>query len=208
MLENLPILKKYLRGKWLSTPVFGCVLIGGDSSRMGTPKHLLSKDGQTMLARTIECFEQVVGPNVVICGAGKVPESLARFERLADVADAQGPMSGVLAGMRWGPQASWLVAACDLPELSPAALEWLLSTRAPGIWASLPILDGSHHVEPLLAHYDFRSCSLIERLAARGNFRLRDIASHPKVRTFTVPAHLQLAWRNANSPRDLTNDAA
>ncbi len=203
MLEKLPILKKYLGERWLSTPVFGCVLIGGKSSRMGTAKHLLTKDGQTMLARTLECFEQVVGPNVVICGPGQIADSLARFERLADVADAQGPMSGVLAGMRWGPRASWLVAACDLPELVPAALEWLLSTRAPGIWASLPILGGSHYVEPLLAHYDFRSRPLIERLAARGNFRLRDIASHPKVRTFTVPPHLQLAWRNANTPRDL-----
>ncbi|MCK4850113.1 MAG: molybdenum cofactor guanylyltransferase [Phycisphaerae bacterium] len=207
MLEKLPILKKYLREKWLSTPVFGCVLIGGDSSRMGSAKHLLTKDGQTMLVRTIECLEQVVGSNVVICGAGKVPESLARFKRLPDVPDAQGPMSGVLAGMRWRPRASWLVAACDLPELSPAALEWLLSTRAPGIWASLPSLDGSQYVEPLLAHYDFRARPLLEQLAAQGNFRPGRIASHPKVRIFPVPPHLQAAWRNANSPRDLKNDA-
>ncbi len=158
-----------------------------------------------MVARTIDCFEQIVGANVVISGPGQVPESLARFERIADVPDAQGPMSGLLAVMRWAPHASWLIAPCDLPELSEAALEWLLSTRAPGTWATLPSLDSSSHIEPLLAHYDFRSRPLLEHLAAQDNFRLRDIASHPKVHILPVPPQLQPAWKNANSPRDLKN---
>lgn len=37
---------------------------------------------------------------------GQVPENLARFERIADAPDAQGPMSGLLDVMRWAPRAS------------------------------------------------------------------------------------------------------
>ena len=169
---------------------------------MGSPKHLLRRGPTTWLERTVELLERVCR-SVIFSGAGGVPDSLAAHPRLADVPDAGGPMSGILAAMRWAPHVSWLVAACDLPGLSEQALRWLISTRAPGVWATLPSLAGRRGVEPLLAHYDFRSRLLLERLAGGGNFRLSDVASDPKVACPPVPAHLAPAWRNVNAPTDL-----
>jgi len=201
----MPLLEKFLTKQWLKTPVWGCVLIGGKSTRMGRPKHLLRKNGRTWLARTMKLLEQV-SESVVIVGSGAVPEELSSFTRLADVPDAKGPMSGVLAAMRWAPRASWLVAACDLPDLSADALRWLLSTRGPGIWATLPRLGGSCGLEPLLAHYDFRARKPLQRQAIDGNFRPADIALHPKVISPEVPAHLAAAWRNVNIAADLKSE--
>ncbi len=201
----LPILENFLKEQWLKTPVLGCVPIGGKSIRMGTPKHLLLNGGKTWLERTVELLRPVC-QRVVIVGTGKVPEGLADCVRLHDVPDADGPMAGLLAAMRWAPQASWLVAACDMPELSAAALDWLLSTRAPGIWATLPRLAGSGGVEPLLAHYDFRCRPLLEQQAACGNFKLSGVAIHPKVVSLTVPSSLAAAWRNVNAQADLRSE--
>ncbi len=196
------LLENFLSEQWLKTPIFGCVLIGGKSTRMGTPKHLLSEGGKTWVERTVDLLTQTV-ETVVIAGAGSIPPPLDGHTRLPDVPDAEGPMSGILAAMRWAPQVSWVVAACDLPDLSADAVNWLLSTRAPGNWATLPRLRGSDRAEPLLAHYDFRCGEILQRKAAGRDYRLADIASHPKVISPEVPAHLGGAWKNANSPTDL-----
>jgi len=198
----MDIREKHIRRRRLSAPVFGCVLIGGASMRMGTPKHLLLKDGKTWLERTAECLRPLTR-QIVIAGTGDVPEPLGELIRLPDAADARGPMSGILAAMRWAPRVSWLVAACDLPDLTTDALRWLLSTRRPGVWATLPRLEPSGFVEPLPAHYDFRCRPLLEDLAGRESFALHELASHPKVASPVVPAHLAPAWRNANTPEDL-----
>ena len=196
------ILDRWLPEQWLRTPVYGCVLIGGASRRMGRPKHLLESGERTWLERTVEVLRPAV-EYIVIVGAGDVPDALAGVTRLPDVPDAEGPMAGILAAMRWAPWASWLVAACDLPNLRPEALEWLLATRAAGVWATVPLLAGARGVEPLLAHYDFRAGAILERLAADDRFAPSLVAEYPKVATPTPPAHLLSAWANANSPADL-----
>ena len=184
------------------TPVRGCVLIGGKSTRMGTPKHLLTAAGRTWLARAAELLAGAC-ESVVIAGAGDVPDELAGCVRLADAPDARGPMAGVLAAMRWAPRASWLVAACDLPHLSADALRWLLAQRRPGVWATVPKSPGSDGVEPLLACYDFRARNLLEALAAEGEYSLSALAGQAKVASPNVPAELAAAWTNVNTPSDL-----
>ena len=196
------VLDKWLSNQWRRTPVFGCVLIGGASSRMGRAKHLLLKRGRTWIENTTELLQQVCR-EVVIVGAGEVPEELSSSPRLADVPQANGPMAGLLAAMRWNPQASWLLAACDLPAITLDAIHWLLATRAPGVWATLPSLRGSVGVEPLFAHYDFRSCRLIERLVANHEFSLARLADLPQISTRTPPSQLAPAWQNINTPADL-----
>ncbi len=202
----LPIVEQFLAEKWIETPVLGCVLIGGKSSRMGTPKHLLETDGKTWLARTVSLLEPFC-QTVVISGSGLISPDVPDCIRLADAPGVKGPLSGLLATMRWAPRVSLLATACDLPELSSEALKWLLATRSPGVWATLPKLEGSGRVEPLLAHYDFRSRAILELQASTGNFKLTDVASHPKVSSPEIPEYLCSAWKNANIPADLASDS-
>lgn len=199
------VLEKFLAEQWLKTSLLGCVLIGGKSSRMGKPKHLLQTDGRTWLERTVELVAQVT-ESLAIVGAGEIPEKVSSFTRLTDVPDAQGPMSGVLAAMCWAPHASWLVVACDMPDLSADALSWLVSTRKPGVWGTVPKLEGSCGLEPLLACYDFRARAVLQRQANGGNFRPADVASHSKMISPKVPPHLAAAWRNVNVADDIESE--
>jgi len=202
------ILRDWLPERWRRPPVFGCVLIGGGSRRMGRPKHLLREGSPagslretTWLERTVDALAHVAD-RVVLAGGGALPETLARLTRLPDVPDAQGPLAGLLACMRWAPWVTWLVTACDLPDLVPEALAWLLSTRRPGVWATLPRRGGGPP-EPLLAHYDFRARSVLEALAAAGRLAPSAVADHGKVAAPTVPPHLDRAWAGVNTAADL-----
>lgn len=197
------LLESWLPAQWRRPPVFGCVLIGGRSTRMGRPKHLLRQGRRTWIERTVGCLRPVV-EKVVIAGAGEVPRALADTAHLPDAPGVGGPLAGILAAMRWAPWATWLVAACDMPNVSREALEWLLSTRVPGVWAALPRPAGGRRgVEPLLAHYDFRARAILEGLAAEGNFSPSRAAEHPKSLTPLPPAALRAAWENVNTPADL-----
>ncbi len=184
-------------------PVFGCVLIGGDSTRMGKPKHLLphAKDSQeTWLHRTVRVLQSTC-EQVVLAGGGAVPEDLRGLPTITDPPDFGGPMAGLLAAMRWAPRAAWLLAACDLPCLSGKAVRWILEQRAAGVWAVLPRVADSPRVEPLLAWYDFRCRGVLESMAMSKRRSLWKISQHPKARVVTVPAALADAWHDADTPQ-------
>lgn len=191
------IIEEQLPVRWQSQPVYAGILIGGESSRMGKAKHLMETDGQTWLKKATDAVAPFVD-NTVILGSGQIPDSHADVPVLPDIEDVNGPLAGMLSAMRWQPLASWIFVACDLPNITPEAIRWLLSTRKPGVWATIPQLKDSKGYEPLLAHYDCRSHHLLAAAKCPA-----DIATSPKVVTPPPPDDLVEAWANINTPADL-----
>ncbi len=184
------------------TPIYGCVLIGGKSQRMGAPKHLLEYEGKTWLERIIAVLQHKTEKNVIV-GKGDLPETLKDTLRLPDIEECSGPMAGILSAMRWAPYASWIVCACDLPWISPASLDWLCRQRQVGRWIVMPSIPKKNKVEPLYAFYEFRAASFVEKQVAEGNYKLSDLAKHPNTIVKIPPDELQSSWFNVNSNEDL-----
>ncbi|MDD3815320.1 MAG: molybdopterin-guanine dinucleotide biosynthesis protein B [Desulfocapsaceae bacterium] len=205
--QVLDFLLHWLHEIWLQTPVWACVLIGGRSSRMGRPKHLLEKEASstatTWLEHTVALLQPLIGDHIALSGAGFVPECLAHLPRLPDIQEARGPLTGILAAMRWQPAVSWLLIACDMPDISTEALTWLLGHRQPGCWGTVPCLHEDGYVEPLLAHYDYRCAPLFEQLLASGSLRIGQIARQSKIKTPLIPLPLRSSWHNINTPQEL-----
>ncbi len=196
----LNLLDDWLPEIWLSAPVYAGLLIGGGSTRMGRPKHLIEEQGVTWLHKTVEALRPHV-ERVVLLGRGEIPADLRGLPVLPDVEDAEGPLRGMRAALRWAPRAGWIFTACDHPDISSAAVAWLLSHRRPGVWAVTPRLHDRPHPEPLFAYYDFRMGPLLE--IAR---RPRDVVGSRCVAAPPVPAALAPAWRNFNTPDDLDRE--
>lgn len=181
-------------------PVNAGVLIGGASTRMGQSKSLLRYDGTAFAARVIAAVRGSA-ERVVFLGDGPTPADTPQVERLADAPDLAGPLAGILAALRWAPDACWIIVACDLPLLRPAALDWLLGQRGPGRAAVLPSVSPAR-VEPLLAIYEPESLVLIERLVSRGLRSPHRLGDEPTVYTPTPPASLRECWTNVNTPEE------
>jgi molybdopterin-guanine dinucleotide biosynthesis protein A len=185
------------------TPVWGCILIGGKSSRMGQPKHLIEdKNNKTWLERTTDILRPLMD-GLVVSGAGKLPEKLAGTVRLADIPGEVGPLTGILAACRWQPLVTWVFVACDMPNITPEAIHWLLSGRRAGCWGRVPRLEGRKHCEPLFAWYDFRAGQLFEEQHYAGNLRIGAVASHFKIDNPVIPESLHYGWQNINTPDQL-----
>jgi molybdopterin-guanine dinucleotide biosynthesis protein A len=186
------------------TPVWGCILIGGKSSRMGHPKHLLKdRRGNTWLENTLAVLQPLLD-GIVISGAGELPEKVAAATlRLPDIPGVAGPLTGILAAGRWQPLVSWLLVACDMPHVSPEAVSWLLTGRRPGCWGRVPKLAGNDRLEPLLAWYDFRSIALFEEQLYTDNMRIGEAAGDFRIDHPVIPEALRHAWENINTPEQL-----
>ena len=181
----------------LQTPVYGGILVGGSSSRMGRPKHNIQHGGKTWFERAVAALERRVD-KIVVLGSADLPLGHESHLRLPDVPEMKGPRAGMLSAMRWAPTVSWLFVACDMPLITGEAVEWLLATRRPGVWASLPKLTDDGRPEPLLAVYDYRAHALLSKVHAP-----HQLSQYPKVDTPIIPAAHAEAWRNLNRPEDL-----
>ena len=191
------MVEEWLQMRIQTTPLYAGILFGGRSQRMGQPKHLLNIAGRTWLEHIVATVQPFV-QQVVLLGTGKVPPSLCALPVLPDAPDKHGPLAGILAAMRWNPHVSWLFVACDLPEISSVAIDWLTRQRGPGVWAILPRLSGAQGVEPLFAFYEFRAKPLLESILAPSA-----LGPLPAVITPEPPPEIAHAWANINTPMDV-----
>ena len=187
------------------TTINGVVLVGGRSRRMARPKQLLESGGIPLVERVVTALVEKVD-RVVLAGDGPVPPSLAGLPRLADPEGLAGPMAGVLAALRWDPDATWVAVACDMPNVSPEAVSWLLDQRRAGVSAIMPCLSGER-VEPLLALYEPATRKLLEELVIRRRLALRHLAERDDVISPLPPPEIHGAWTNVNTPEDLETHA-
>lgn len=184
-------------------PLWACILIGGKSSRMGSPKHLLrGPDGKSWLERTVETLRPFVS-DIIISGAGEVPRSLSTLRRLPDAPGMAGPLAGILSVIRWQPMVSWILVACDMPDIQGRALEWLAGQRGAGRWGIVPRLSEDGFLEPLLACYDMRAATIFEELRARNIMKISRVGVHPKIYNPVIPGELGGSWQNINTPDQL-----
>jgi molybdenum cofactor guanylyltransferase len=140
-------------------PVYGLLLAGGRSTRMGRDKATLPfGDGRPQLERAMALLAPRVARAYVSVRPDQATEPLrARYPQIVDRRENVGPIAGLLAAQDRHPEAAWLVLACDLPLLDEATLEQLLRARAPERAATAYRSSHDGLPEPLCAIYEPRT---------------------------------------------------
>jgi molybdenum cofactor guanylyltransferase len=177
------------------------LLIGGRSTRMGTPKGLLEMDGVALVRRSRDTLEEVAAGTVLL-GAGSLPQGMTDLDRLPDAPHGEGPLAGILSAFRWDPYCAWIISAVDMPLMTKDAWTWLLGQRRPGVWAVMPRTGSRSRAEATGACYEPMIFEYVETLAQKGVYKLQAIAQHPRVITPEIPAGLAHAWKNVNTPEE------
>lgn len=114
----------------LAPPLYGLVLAGGASQRMGQDKATLSFHGKPQLLWAYELLDQVCERSFVSVRPDQRDEpTRASLPQIVDRQPGIGPIAGISAALDAQPNVAWLVVACDLPFLSPSTLEHLIKHR-------------------------------------------------------------------------------
>lgn len=111
-------------------PLFGLILAGGASQRMGQDKAALTYHGKPQLLSAYELLASVCERSFVSVRPDQRDEpTRAALPQIVDTQPGIGPIAGISAALEAHSHAAWLVLACDLPFLSRATLALLIAQR-------------------------------------------------------------------------------
>jgi molybdenum cofactor guanylyltransferase len=166
----------------------GVLLVGGDSTRFGSPKALAQLEGRTLAeigwATLAFCDERLA--------VGKTADGLdLPFPVVDDGTDVRAPIAGVVAGLRAAANDVCLVLPVDVPRLRRQDL----ASLADGcLDAAVP------QTGPLPGAYRRSALPVLERRLAVGELALRGALDELDVRVVRLPSE---SLANVNTPDDL-----
>jgi molybdenum cofactor guanylyltransferase len=186
----------------VTAPLYGLVLAGGRSTRMGRDKAALEYHGRSQLQRAHDLLEKLVTRAFVSVRPDQTRDPLrARFAQIVDHGDAEGPAAGIRAAQEAHPHAAWLVLACDLPWLDVATLQHLIARRDP---ARVATAFRSRHdglPEPLCAIYEPSAATALREFLATGRNCPRKLLINSDTLLLDQPG--TKALDNVNTPQEL-----
>ena len=185
----------------MSAPLYGLVLAGGRSSRMGQDKAALPAGRTTQLEQAMALLAPHVARAFVSVRKDQRADPLrARFEQIEDTRENLGPIAGIIAAQECHPHCAWLVLACDLPLLDAATLGFLVRNRAPQRLATAFRSSHDRLPEPLCAVYEPASAGALAAYVARGHNCPRKFLAGADVLLLDEPD--PRALDNANTPEE------
>jgi molybdenum cofactor guanylyltransferase len=162
-------------------PLSGVLLVGGASSRFGSPKAHARFRGETLAERAWRILGEACEERLAV-GKGDL---VLPFDVLEDGTTVRAPIAGVVAGLRVAAHDVAVFLPVDCPLVTPALLRALGEARA------VP------QTGPLPGAYGKGDLPVLERRLASGELSLRGV--NPRV--------LRLDERllaNANTPAELS----
>jgi molybdenum cofactor guanylyltransferase len=171
--------------------VAGALLVGGASTRFGSPKALASYEGETLAERGHRVLTEAFGDVFVV---GKSADRLdLPFEVLDDGSDVRASMIGVAAALRLAGAEVVVVLPTDMPLVTAELLRALADA-----------IEDHDVVVPqtgaLPGAYRQSALPVLERRIAEGELALHRALD--ELRTHVVSLE-ETALRNVNAPDDL-----
>ena len=188
----------------MQNPLYGLILAGGKSTRMGRDKGALvyhdGKDQVSYLHEVISPFVDQV--HVSIRNTQLLDAHLQGYDTIEDAREIASPLNGILSAMDMFPEASWLVVAVDMPYINELAVQTLLNVRKPDVPATCftsPVKGGP---DPLFAVWEAHAKAEIEGLVAN------DCITCPRKMLTLLDAYIvqdginAKVLRNINTPQE------
>ncbi len=178
--------------------LYGLVLSGGKSTRMGSDKGLLAYHGLPQREYFYTLLEQLCDKVYLSLRCDQLQEVSQNFNYILDNDNYQGPFNGILSAHEKFPDAAWLVLACDLPLLDLDTLKRLVDERDPKMVATAMATKKSGLPEPLVAIWEPKGLSTASNyLAAAETFGPRKYLINSDIK-MVHPSEDKLLY-NANS---------
>ena len=183
-------------------PVYGLVLAGGKSRRMGQDKALLQREGKSQIGYLVALLEPLLDRVFVSARQDQSDEpERQRYAQIIDRYADMGPVAGILTAMEDYPDADWVVVACDLPNVDEKTINFLLEHRSDA--SPFTAYRSSHDglPEPLCALYRSGSDTIIRKFVDEGMHCPRKMLIRSETALLTQPDPASLD--NVNTPDDL-----
>lgn len=173
------------------------ILIGGDSSRMGSDKATFDVDGSPMAVRVAHAAEAAGASEILLIGGTQ-----ARAKKLVgswkkDGFPGEGPLGGVITALKAASHDSVVVLSCDMPFITDA----VISSLVRGLADAQASVGRTDRLNWLCAAWSKEEClPTLQSVWKRKERAVHRAAVLLDVAEVPVPA---VAVRNINTPADL-----
>jgi molybdopterin-guanine dinucleotide biosynthesis protein A len=182
----------------MSGPQFTvAVLVGGDSSRMGSDKATFEVDGIAMANRVAGAAQEAGASQILIIGSTQAKSKSLTGDWKKDLFPGEGPLGGIITAMKHADHDSVVVLSCDMPFMTSAVIQSLVR----GLEDAQATVGRTDRLNWLCAAWSKSECFATLQTVWKRNERavhraavLLDVAEVP------VPA---VAVRNVNTLADL-----
>jgi molybdopterin-guanine dinucleotide biosynthesis protein A len=177
------------------------ILVGGDSSRMGTDKALYEINGSAMALRVSAAANAAGASEVLLIGG-----TAARAKKLSgtwkkDLYPGEGPLGGVITALKAASHDSVVVLSCDMPFITDSVISSLVRSLSD----AQATVGRTDRLNWLCAAWSKQEClKTLETVWKRNERAVHRAAVLLDVAEVPVPA---VAVRNINSPADLAGDS-
>ena len=168
----------------------GVLLVGGASTRFGSPKALAELDGEPLAERAWRTLGEACDERLAV---GKAGELRLSFAVLDDGTDVRAPIAGVVAALAAASNDLCVVLPVDCPLVTPDLLRTLAGACA-GADAAVP------QTGPLPGAYRKTALPVLQRRLAEERLSLRDALGELDARTVELDERL---LANVNTPAEL-----
>ncbi|MFH6605041.1 NTP transferase domain-containing protein [Maribacter algicola] len=134
--------------------LYGLVLSGGKSTRMGSDKGLIAYHGIPQREYLYQLLGEVCERTYISLRKEQEAQVPFGYATLTDKDRFRGPFNGILSAHERHPEAAWLVLACDLPLIDLPSLEQLVQERDSGKFATAFANKENPLPEPLCAIWE------------------------------------------------------
>ncbi|MEN8788480.1 MAG: NTP transferase domain-containing protein [Flavobacteriaceae bacterium] len=133
--------------------LYGLILAGGKSTRMGMDKDRISYHGLPQSLYLFSLLDKLCQNTFLSIRADQQKE-YSDYNFVVDENIYRGPFNGILSAHKENPEAAWLVIACDLPLIDQETLQLLVSERDRSKKATALATDKTGLPEPLAAIWE------------------------------------------------------
>jgi len=173
------------------------ILAGGKGRRMRADKANLPIPGGTLIRRVLRQIEGMFDEVLISVSKGQAVDEPG-CRTIEDTVPGQGPLAGILAGLKAAKNDVCAVLACDIPDIDAGFLAGLIA-KAQGFDIVVPVLSGGLF-EPLFAVYRRSVIPEIEALVQAGDFSILTLFDRCRTRKVRLK---DSGWlRNLNTPED------
>jgi molybdopterin-guanine dinucleotide biosynthesis protein A len=181
-------------------PVYGLVLAGGKSVRMGQDKGAIQWHGIEQRYHMHALLSNVCEKVFISCRAAQKADISDNYSTICDTHTDTGPIFALLSAFEYRSDVAWMVVACDLPLIDVAALQLLLHNRNNIGIATTYQSPHDNLPEPLVTIWEPEAYALLQQHVANGFGCPRKVLIHNSDKVMIIQSENPQVLLNANTP--------
>jgi len=187
----------------MKTILYGLAMCGGQSSRMGRDKSLITYYSIPQRYHVYDWMKAYCDTCFISCNKDQSKNMSADYNSLVDRDEYEkiGPMAALLTAHYHFGQASFLVVGCDYPFVTSRDIENLCKSRDNQYDAVCLFTKETGFEEPLLAIYESTCFPRMIEHFIKGDYSLRYVLQ--KVSTNRVPPNSQRSIMSIDTQEEL-----